>query len=345
MSELDQFLFSQPLGSTDMETNDLSSFEEQLAAYEGRSTFDSSAIGPFLIGDAASMLQASNVERSTSQSSHLEENPETSIDPSLLTTFDTSLDPLTSLPSLKVTEASIFDPSTGAEWQPMNNLQTSIDPTLLSPFDIAIDPFAAQSPFASNEVIFPSESIESIASNTTAAFSPEVPSLQTSFLQPSSSRTTAGQPAKSASSSLRHPTTRSTPRWYKTTQPRVDGSGCPCTLCKGGAVSTASLRNNNVKQATRKIRKPVASGKVTKRKARAVTSEEDESEDSDSSLSSLPDSEDEESGSQSDHNPRPTTRRSARAKRAPPQKRRRVMRKATALRKVPKGLEIDMEGW
>lgn len=112
-------------------------------------------------------------------------------------------------------------------------------------------------------------------------------------------------------------------------------------------MSTDSLRNKTKKPTMRnnnRIRNMIVGGRVTKRKAREVTPEE-ESEDSDSSLSSLPGSEDEESGSQADHRPRPATRRVTASKRAPAPKRRHVMRKMAALKKVPKGLEINMVGW
>ncbi|KAL9005765.1 MAG: hypothetical protein Q9188_001477 [Gyalolechia gomerana] len=357
MAELDQSLLDQPFDFNSMDLPDFLKFDEQLSALEDQSILNPSAIDRFLIGDAASTKQAASWEPSISQ---LEEDFQANIDPALLPTFDASLDAFTPLPSLEVTEASMFDPSTGVEWQPMENTQTSIDPTLLNPFDFVLDPFAVQTPLFSNDVIFPPESIGS--STNTMAFSPEV---SHSFLEPFGHRTSDRRSAENTSTIFRHPATRPTHGRTKIDQPRVNGDGCSCGLCKGGPVSLASLRNKvgkarrksrverttrntKVEKATRNIRieksskktKVRKTGRVTKHKVKKVTPQY-ESEDSDSSLSSLPDSDAAEDLREPEYRPRPT----ARTRRAAAPKRVRKIGKVAAAKDTPKELGIEMERW
>ncbi|KAL9024695.1 MAG: hypothetical protein Q9196_006324 [Gyalolechia fulgens] len=321
-----------------MDSLDFSNFDEQLSAFEDQSSLESSAIDRFLIGDAASMIQVTSLEPSTR---YMEEDFVANLDPAFLLPFDASLNALTPLPSLEVTDTSMFDPSTGVEWQPMENNETSIDPTDVNPFDLYLDPFAVQTPLFSSDVIFPAQSIQS-ATNTAASL-PETTSH--SFLEPPDQRPAGGRSKKRPSNTLRHPATRPTSGWHKTKQPRVICSDCPCALCKGGPVSLASLRqkvhkapkNGRVAKNPNGHNKPPKRGRGTKSAAKKVVPRY-ESEGSDSSLSSVPDLED---LSEPDYRPLPT----ARTRRAAALRKKRGFRKVVAQTDVPKELDIDMEGW
>ena len=356
LEQLSEFITMDPLNAPDS--------EEQLSTYEDISATDPSAIEPFLVGDAASFLQAADIHEYwqpgeegnfetdidpafSMQESQVnqcwqvgkEANMETSIDPSLLTPFDSSLDLLTSTCSLQTTSTPIFDPSTGAEWQLMdNNIETSTDPTIRNSFDAAIDLFAADLhtldpsetdpfgtdpsptnlPFAQEEFLFPSEYS---ASNFDTSFLTEDSYAPPPHYLPSTN------PASKA--------------WKtKTKQPPVDGSGCPCSLCKGGAVITppsliAAYKRETIAAAkatkkSNKEKKVVASNATGSRKRKAREAMPEESEDS-----SL---EEESSEEEEEWYPRRKAGKEG-------TKRRRILRKAALPRKMPRGLEIDMQGW
>ncbi|KAL8941908.1 MAG: hypothetical protein Q9216_001981 [Gyalolechia sp. 2 TL-2023] len=337
MAGLDQSLLNQPFDFDSMDLPDFSNRDEPLSVFEDQSIFMSSTIDNFLVGDAASMMQAATLEPSINQT---EEDFAANIDPALLPTSDAFLDTFTQLPPLEVTEASFFDPSTGVEWRPMETIKTSIDPTPLNPFDIHLDPFAVQGPLFSNDFSFAPRSTDPSAN--TVAFPPEV---SHSFTEPLDHPTTDRRSAKKSSTTPRHPATRPTKNWTRTGQPRVNGSGCPCTICKGVPVSLAAIRGEGeqastdakVKKASTKdtVKKPSKSnkatktGRITKSKPKKVFPQRGRKASESLFLGSDSDPE---------YTPKPTarTRRAAALKRG---------RKMKLSKNVPKELDIDMEGW
>lgn len=341
MSELEYSLLDQQFDFASMDVPDFSSLDEQLFNFEAQPMAQSLGIERFMVGDAASMLQTAGWERPISQT---EAEFLANIDPSLLPTCDAPLDAFTPLPSLEVTEASMFDPSPGVDWQPMENIETSIDPTLLSPFDMHLDPFAVPGPPFHNDVIFPPHLIESCTSSTDSP--PEVPPT---FRNPFDDSANDRQSKKQLSTTLHHPASRSTPAWNKTNQPRVNGTGCPCDLCKGGAVNFSAL-NNQVEKRSKSGRVTKSkgnntsnkSGRVTKRKAKKFTAQRD-GEDSDSSHSSIPDLD--VSESEPEYKPRPTARTRRAAAAAAALRRGRKLGKMAAMKNLPKELNINMEKW
>ncbi|KAL8969230.1 MAG: hypothetical protein Q9197_004445 [Variospora fuerteventurae] len=299
-------------------------------------------------------------------------NSESSIDPAFLTTFDPSLEPNTF-------NSMAWDPSTSTDWQPLNPY-ANIDPALLAldniqinPFDLQTDhPYNPQPLFANNNnktVIFPPQSLEFTASTAQAPLSPEVPRVSQKLLKQatknSARRKYRGRPA----------TNRGKGKWTSNPydQPRVDGSGCPCSLCRGGAVDISSLslrvkqqqQKRNHKAAAKKelakkaktaaaarvqkkkqshhrsVVSPPATGnnnRAGKRKAMAMEEENDTSESELSDLPSLSEDDgvDAEDRALSDFD-----------EAAPPmgKKRRRFNTTAMKVGGMPKGLEIQMRGW
>ncbi|KAL8842085.1 MAG: hypothetical protein Q9170_000689 [Blastenia crenularia] len=128
-----------------MEPINFPEFSTVLSTSSGPSTFNFSPLNHFLIGDPASKMMQEEVLKVNSL--------ESSIDPSVLTVFDTALDRFPPLPSFELTKAPIFDVLTGAEWQLMGNKQTSIDPNLLNPLDATLGP---RPPFASGSYTYSS---------------------------------------------------------------------------------------------------------------------------------------------------------------------------------------------
>ncbi|KAI4189832.1 MAG: hypothetical protein L6R41_001199 [Letrouitia leprolyta] len=333
MSELQNSPLNQSFDFVSMDLPGFSNFDEQLSAFDDHS---------FMVDDTMSTMLATDLEASIN---HMDEDFLANIDPALLPTCDASLDTFPPIPSLEVTEASMFDPSPGVEWQPMENIESSIDPTLLSPFDMQLDPFAIQTRPFNSGVIFPPNLIESCTSD--ADFSFDVPPV---FRNPFEDSNLDRRAKKHKSPTLRHPSTRSTSAWTRTYQPRVDGSGCPCDLCKGGPVNFASLygkvdkasKNDRVKKVTKKT----TTGKnrrVTKSKSSRVVLQCDNEDSDSSSLSSIPDLDDSEG--EPEYKPRPTawTRRTAAA--AATLKRSKRLGKVGAMKNLPKELGIDMEKW
>ncbi|KAL8728856.1 MAG: hypothetical protein Q9166_005096 [cf. Caloplaca sp. 2 TL-2023] len=277
---------------------------------------------------------------------------------------------------------TMFDPSIGGMWQPMEPPGPSIDPALLTMSDPSLDPSTMPAAFAftGNEVVFPPQSLDYFNPTSYAPFSPEVPTTAPTYPvstfaepKPISFRTIQPKAVVKESTKPRAPTSapgnqkklqRPKPKWgawKKTDQPRVDGSGCWCSLCNGGkaidpnnlimmkaksaaesALRTQETTLKNTKlwkdkaaRAPAAASKPrVAKGRATKRKAREMTpGEVDESE---SELSSVPELDDES------EEYRPTTK----AVKSALTKRRKVGRKTAGKGKnMPKGLEINMNGW
>ncbi|KAL8989142.1 MAG: hypothetical protein Q9177_001912 [Variospora cf. flavescens] len=359
------------------------SFEKPLFIFDNPSPFEPIVPSLFLDNDddnSVSMEALLN-DSTFSEDWQMDDaaNSESSIDPALLTTFDPSLEPNTfhSMP---------WDPSTGTDWQPLNPY-ANIDPVLLALDNIQINPFELQADhpynpqplFANNNnnknnktVIFPPQSLEFTASTAQAPLSPQVPRVSQQLLKQATKnaarRQYRGRPA----------TNRRKGKWDSNPygQPRVDGSGCPCSLCRGGAVDISSLslrvkqqqqQKRNLKAAVEKSAKKAktaAAARVQKKKShhrsvvvlppatgnnnragkrKAMALEEDDT--SESELSDLPslsedDGVDAEDRALSDFD-----------EAAPPmgKKRRRVTTATTAAKKkvggMPRGLEIQMRGW
>ncbi|KAI4290392.1 MAG: hypothetical protein L6R35_000325 [Caloplaca aegaea] len=367
---------------------DSASFEKPFFVFDNPSPFDRIVPSLFLNNDddnSVSMEALLN-DPTFSEDWQMDDaaNSESSIDPALLTTFDPSLEPntLDSMP---------WDPSTSTDWQPLNPY-ANIDPVLLAldniqinHFDLQTDhPYNPQPFFANNNknnnknksVIFPPQSLEFTASTAQAPLSPEVPRVSQQLLKQATKnaarRKYRGRPA----------TNRRKGKWDSNPygQPRVDGSGCPCSLCRGGAVDISSLslrvkqqqqqkRNQKAaaKKESAKKSKTAAAARVQKKKQshhrsfvvsppakgnnkragkrKAMVMEEDE-DTSESELSDLPslsedDGVDAEDRALSDFD-----------EAAPPmgKKRRRVTTTTARVGKkkvagMPRGLEIQMRGW
>ncbi|KAL9596041.1 MAG: hypothetical protein Q9219_006057 [cf. Caloplaca sp. 3 TL-2023] len=321
MSDFDQFLFDEQLDNTGMNLGtfpDFPDFEENIAAYEApAATVGASALNPFLVGDAASMNYAAALEAPKNQDWQPTEPVESSIDPALLNQFDPSLDLFLTPPSLD------------EEWQPLPNTETSIPPTFVNPFDTALDPLAVQAPSSTSKIIFPSQSPEFYAPTFTPSFSPEIPSTNFNFPTAAGSHTIPS----------RHPAAR------PDVQPRVDGSNCPCSLCRGAAVRTSTISARVQKPSSaRKQRKAMTKAKAkakeaAKRKAIEEILMADDDDDSDSELSELDSDDVEEWGGFAVERKGGVERR----------RRRRSVGKgrerAALPRKMPRGLEISMNGW
>lgn len=367
---------------------DVPRFDEKFSAFfegtsfESMSSFDMT-VPDLHFDDQPATLGTWEVDQSLNEGWQPEANLETSIDPALLTTFDTSVDLFT---GFDPTATTFWDASTGSEWQPLNT-ETSIHPTFINPFNTAIDPFPVQVSFAKGDVVFPSQSIEFSASSAHAPFSPEVPHTRHQFLNQASKPmvSTAAKPTVEQATAGRKVVAWISPF----DQPRVNGSGCPCSLCHGGPVDFGALQKPRKSAKVPKTRGRPPKGKAAKRKARELTPEDD-GEDSDSSLSSVPDlddsSPDAEDRALSDYEEptrkaiKPTggrgtkrkrvawaapvlddsvssdtedlalsdyeaPRKATRATRKPAPKRRRVTRAAARPSKVGRGLEIDMNRW
>ncbi|KAI4126670.1 MAG: hypothetical protein LQ341_006856 [Variospora aurantia] len=361
---------------------DSASFEKPLFIFDNPSPFDPIVPNLFLDNDddnSVSMEALLN-DSTFSEDWQMDDaaNFESSIDPALLTTFDPSLEPNTfhSMP---------WDPSTTTDWHPLNPY-ANIDPALLALDNIQINPFDLQTNhlynpqtfFANNNnnknnktVIFPPQSLEFTASTAQAPLSPQVPRVSQQLLKQATKnaarRKYRGRPA----------TNRRKGKWDSNPygQPRVDGSGCPCSLCRGGAVDISSLslrvkqqqqkRNHKAAKESAKKAKTAAAARAQKKQShhrRVVVSPPatgnnnrvgkrkamvmDEEDTSESELSDLPslsedDGVDAEDRALSDFD-----------EAAPPmgKKRRRVTTATTTAAKkkvggMPRGLEIQMRGW
>ncbi|KAL9022965.1 MAG: hypothetical protein Q9180_008467, partial [Flavoplaca navasiana] len=234
---------------------------------------------------------------------------------------------------------------------------------MLSDPSLDISSFA----FTDKNVIFPSQSLDYSDPNTYAPFSPEVPTTES---QLSAFAATAAvehhHPREYQSARERGSASGSEPvqqairaqRPKKTYQPPIDNAGCWCDLCTGPApkinafdldmlTKTASVRKAVLKQNTKRLKEskkvakavPAKRGHPVKRTAREKTPELA------SSLEEVFDHfDDGESGEESsdDGEYRP----SSKAIKTAPAKRRRVTRDTPkgAGKKMPKGLEIDMNG-
>ncbi|KAL8759663.1 MAG: hypothetical protein Q9199_000624 [Rusavskia elegans] len=249
---------------------------------------------------------------------------------------------------------AMYDSSTGGMWQLMDNSESSIDPSLLTMSDPSLD--ISSYAFTDEDVIFPSQSLDYFDPNSYAPFSPEVPAAA-----PKLSAFAAAEYhlSREADNLKRRAPTKPVikgPRPKKTYQPPLSAAGCWCTLCTGPApkvnafdldILTRSLserkafRKQNAKR--HQDSKKTASGPL-KRKARELTPElastldqvfggfDDEKSQGES---------DEEVSEDGEYRPATKVVKTAAAKR------RRVTRqeaKGTG-KKMPKGLEIHMNGW
>ncbi|KAL8772966.1 MAG: hypothetical protein Q9209_001986 [Squamulea sp. 1 TL-2023] len=268
------------------------------------------------------------------------------------------------------TVGTMFDPATGGAWQPMDISESSIDPALLAMSDHSLDTSSSVVPadyaFTDKDVIFPSQSVNYFDPTSYAPFSPDVANAASTYpISPlieanpnsiTSARCTVTksrpQPESDKSIPRKPIPTINLPvsRPRKTYQAPVDGSGCWCDLCtspapKVNAFDLALLtKPQNEKKAIRKqylaarhneyrLRAfkpaPAKLGRPRKRKAWEVTPEE---------------SEESESASTSDED---MDYRSAKKSKAAAAKRRKVARQEIVNKgkKMPRGLEIDMNGW
>ncbi|KAL8643998.1 MAG: hypothetical protein Q9210_007474, partial [Variospora velana] len=247
-----------------------SSFEEPVFAFDNPSPFDSIVPSLFLGNDDNSVsMEALLNDPTFSEDWQLDDtaNSESSIDPALLTTFDPSLEP-------NISDSMPWDPSTSTDWQPLNPY-ANIDPALLAldniqinPFDLQKDSYNTQPLFANNNnnnnnntVIFPPQSLEFTASTAQAPLSPEVPRVSQQLLQQATKNSAWGKYRGRPATNRRTPKRDNSPY----AQPRIDGSGCPCSLCQGGAVDLSSL-SMRVKQQQQKRNQ-----KAAKKSAKAKT--------------------------------------------------------------------------
>ncbi|KAL8806842.1 MAG: hypothetical protein Q9182_001102 [Xanthomendoza sp. 2 TL-2023] len=277
----------------------------------------------------------------------------------------------------------MFDPSTGATWQPMETPESSIDPALLTFSDPFLDPSSnampAAFPFAGQDVVFPSQSLNYFDPTLYAPFSPEIPSRAPTYpLSPLQEAEPYFLPTEPKPSTNK-PKSKKTPRTHKTpprTQTKLAPSpppapkknqfqvsladpGCWCTLCTNptpiiNSFDLAILKNRPLTKPkaaktpqpkafaakASRAKNPAPAKQSLKRKAR---DEESESE-SESELSELQGFSDEtaesEEVSEDEYEPARKTIKTAPAKRM-----RAVRGKAVGTKEVPKGLGINMKGW
>ncbi|KAI4095092.1 MAG: hypothetical protein LQ339_007355 [Xanthoria mediterranea] len=332
MQALDQTL---SMTATDFYGNQL----EEIYNYDGCTYPDPSAFG----------LQFDNTvdtmhDPSTGGMWQTMDNDQSCIDPVLLAMSDPSL-------------GSMDDPSAGGMWQPMDNDQSSIDPSLLAMSDPSLD--IASYAFTDNDVTFPSESLDYFDRNLDAPFSPEIPNISTAeFKLPelASAKYYLSQEANNLKRRKPIKPVLMGPRPRKVNQPPIDAAGCWCSLCIGPIPkvnafdleildSSESAQKAARKQNAKRHRdaKKVASGSL-KRKARELTPELPSTLDR-----VFDDFDDDESQGESDGEGsddgeyRPATK----VVKTAVGKRRKVTRQEAKGKgkKMPKGLEIHMNGW
>ncbi|KAL8876755.1 MAG: hypothetical protein Q9198_005108 [Flavoplaca austrocitrina] len=257
----------------------------------------------------------------------------------------------------------MFDSSTGGMWQPMDTTESSIDPSLLMLSDpsLEISSFA----FTDNSVIFPSQSLDYSDPNTYAPFTPEVPTTEaqlSNFAAAEYPHSREYQLARERGSANRSELVQQAIRAQrpkKTYQPPIDNAGCWCDLCTGPApkinafdldilTKTSSVRKAVLKQNTKRLKesKKVAKAIPAKRGHPVKRTPREKTPELASSLEEVFDHFDdgksgEESSDDGEYRP------SSKAIKTAPAKRMRVTReipKGTG-KKMPKGLEIDMNGW
>lgn len=271
---------------------DFSTFTEELSTFDSIASFDPNSADLFL-HDQSAAEDTWQADVSI---------PEMSIDPALLGLDDQSV----------LLSASEEGALIGEDWQPMNIPKTSIDPALMTTFDPSLDPFAGFDSSASNFWDTSSEwqpmSTESypeiIFTNPfAAAMDPSAVQALSDFNASSASLPISPKVSKATPQSVKRNTTRlaitgtesTTKRgngggkWVNNqyNQPRVDGHGCPCSLCHGGPVDISSLWKDekSARIMAKRAQGLAPKGKSNKRKARELTPEDD----SDSDLSSVPD--------------------------------------------------------
>ncbi|KAL8668691.1 MAG: hypothetical protein Q9168_006688 [Polycauliona sp. 1 TL-2023] len=220
-----------------------------------------------------------------------------------------------------------MDFSAGADWQPMG------------PPESNTTPYA----FTNKAVVFPPQALDYFDPNSYAPFSPEVPQAAApelfDFAAAEYQLSRYNQQSGGVANSLRQEPKRQTAKPKKTYQPPIEGAGdgCTCGLCTGnmpvidaaylasigGTSKTANFRSRKRQSRVAKGRPAKKRGRPSKRPEREVTPELA------SSLSEL--DEDSEDG---EYRPAPA-------------KRQKVSRYGTrkVARSLPRGLEIDMNGW
>ncbi|KAI4275518.1 MAG: hypothetical protein LQ337_003161 [Flavoplaca oasis] len=257
----------------------------------------------------------------------------------------------------------MFDASTGGMWKPMDTTESSIDPSLLMLSDPSLD--ISSFAFTDKNVIFPSQSLDYSDPNTYAPFSPEVPTTEaqlSAFAAAEYHHSREYQFGRERGSANRSEPVQQAikaQRPKKTYQPPIDNAGCWCDLCTGPApkinacdldilTKPESVRKAVLKQNAKRLKesKKVAKAVPTKRSHPVKRTAREKTPELASSLEEVFDHfDDGESGEESsdDGEYRP----SSKAIKTAPAKRRRVTRdvpKGTG-KKIPKGLEIDMNGW
>ncbi|KAI4285600.1 MAG: hypothetical protein L6R38_000502 [Xanthoria sp. 2 TBL-2021] len=249
---------------------------------------------------------------------------------------------------------TMYDPSTGGMWQPMDNSESSIDPSLLKMSDRSLD--ISSYAFTNEDVIFRSQSLDYFDPNSYAPFSPEIPAAV-----PKLSAFAAAEyhlSREAVNLKRREPTKPvikgSRPR--KTYQSPVNSAGCWCTLCTGPAPKVNAFdleiltRSKGERKAVRKQNakrhqdsKKAASGQL-KRKARELTPELASTLDQ-----VFGDFDDEKSEGESEEQVSEDGeyRPAKKLVKTTSAKRRRVTRQEAKDegKKMPNGLEIDMNGW
>ncbi|KAL8714155.1 MAG: hypothetical protein Q9220_001884 [cf. Caloplaca sp. 1 TL-2023] len=255
--------------------------------------------------------------------------------------------PASSIGSIQQQDPLLQDATGGMQWDPMlNPADSCIDPFLLSISNPLPDSFNATLPTQPFE--YPNPENFNYFSSTTPLPSTPMPFTSTSLPLPPRQKTVHSRakrtlrPKPAAPLSTTTATTANTvkkphnpqlaQKWNtKSTQPRISGGDCPCKICKGELdlrVSPAQLDawEQERKGKFLKTAYETAITRGLKRKVVAVYASEGEEES--------------EFGSEeSEYKPRG---RAANVTSAP---KRRAVARATTRKRMPKGLEIDMNRW
>ena len=252
-------------------------------------------------------------------------------------------------PVFGTTVDSMLDLSTGQTWQPLDITESSIDPALIAMSNPSLDTSSSKPAtfaFTGQNVTSPSQSLDYFDPTCYAPFSPEVVMAAPAYPVSAANTKVNSRPRRERG----NPVPRKLPQQKKTYQPAINPQGCWCDLCTRPApkISAADLakltKPENERKAIRKqYRKlqnakryraaPAKRGTQLKRKAREQRSPviydcNDDKPESESDEAATDDSE-----------YRPATRMA--------KTRRRSTRKKAGVdgKKMPKGLDIDMNGW
>ncbi|KAL8863550.1 MAG: hypothetical protein Q9178_000231 [Gyalolechia marmorata] len=247
---------------------------------------------------------------------------------------------------------SMFDPSTGGTWQPLDITESSIDPALIAMSGPSLDTSSgmpATFAFTGQSVTFPSQSLDYFDPTSYAPFSPEVVMAAPAYPVSTANTKVSSRPRRERG----NPAPRKLPQQKKTYQPAINPQGCWCDLCTGPApkISVAYLAKltkpeherkaigkqyRKLQNAKRHRATPAKRGPQLKRKARKQRSPVTNDYNAD-----RPESESDEAATE-DGEYRPAIKITKTAGMT----RRRSTRQNVGnnSKKIPKGLDIDMNG-